>query len=479
MTTYQAILDAADKIDYDDSIRSIKQIAVRTLAEADRDATLFVTEHFNHSYLPDFVMRWDGRPDRFVFLRATSYAQEIEDDVKNLGDRHPMFIQLSQFHSPDETSSGDAIARLNQSASESRALVATIPAIEHFDDLPQTGRMLSSFVMRGGRGVVADGAARAIAQKVDSGFIGAMIADREATADAIDAVEAILDPRSNSEFARLFEAAWISGGAAATDFPGGVRHLGDDISSDILQQLLRVVPAENREFWEQIGETITLDSLAGLHLVGEQPQLQSIMKRAIHRSVANRFDVRRTARSDQQADPFIWQVDSGRLSLRGDGHQGWLGQAPAGNDAERGLPIEAPISLSELSTRCTEAALHISEVGVTDSDGIEVAFSSPEGRDLATSDLFDRVTGTLGESVSVNNVVARVDGRSVPVDYARGTARARTNAKIPAGDLVWAAWNLLASTRGEIRNEILQAVGKQIEPDTANIISDSLDDNPG
>jgi len=464
MTSYQDILDAADVPDYGESLRRIKSIAARTLTEADRSARLLATEHFNHSYLPDFIMQWKNRPDRLVFLRASSYAEEIEEDVVRLADRRPLFLQLSQFRPYDDRPVRSAIDSLDRSAGESKSLVTSIPAIGYLDDSPRTGQMLSSFVMRGGRGVVEDDEAVSISERVESGFDGAMNSDRASTADAIEAVEGVLDPNATAEFTHLFEAAWISGGARAVDFPGGVTSIGEDLSSDLLRKLLDIVSESMTDFWEQIGNAVTLESFRQLHLVGDQPQLQRIMKNAIRRLRANRSSVRKTQRADQREDPFIWQVDEGFPSLRGGGYQAWIGTSsppvPSKDGGQDLYSIDEAVTLSQLSSRAENANLTISDINVSDAADISVRFTSPGDRDVATSALVERVTDSLGTLVRVNDVVARINGKAVRVEFTHGAAKGRTNAIVPASGLIWNAWNLLAETKEERRTELEQVLGR-------------------
>lgn len=459
MITYEDILTAADAPELADAVKNIKQLAARALIEADGDVRLFATEHFNHSYLPDFVMRWSNRPDRFVFLRASSFAEEIEDDVARLADRQPIFVQLSEFRPYEDRPVRQAIDSLARSASGSRSLVASVPAIGHLDDTPRTGRMLSSFVMRGGRGVIEEDGARTLAERVESGFDGAIHSDRQKTADAIAAVEDVLDPRSKTEFTHLFEAAWISSGAPAMDFPGGVTSIGDDLSGEMLNQLLGIVPESLADFWEMVGNAITLESFRGLNLLGDQPRLQSIMKKGIRRLVSNRTSIRKTQRSDQDGDPFIWQVDAGHLSLRGGGYQAWVGTSTVTTVSDDDYMLDEPPSLSKLWARSEDAGLTISNIGVRDADGIAVRFTSPGDRNVATSELVGRVSDSVGTLVRVNDVVARVEGKDLPVDYERGFVTARTNARVSVSGLIWNGWNLLAETDSGVRAALEQALG--------------------
>lgn len=215
MALTDEIAHAIGDPEYGSSVRRVREIAARALKEADSGASVLATAHFNHAYLPDFVLKWPNRrrAERFVFLRASAYAEELEEDVLRLADRHPVFLQLGDFQPVDNEPVRPAIDSLDQSASESRSLVATMLAIGHLDDSPRTGRMLSSFVMRGGRGVIEDAEAESISARVESGFDGAMTSDRDKTADALEVVEGVLDPSSTAEFTRLFEPQRFWGGS--------------------------------------------------------------------------------------------------------------------------------------------------------------------------------------------------------------------------------------------------------------------------
>ncbi|MBS1695777.1 MAG: hypothetical protein JST91_26570 [Actinobacteria bacterium] len=469
MTSYNEILEAADGSESGEAVSRIKKLAAQTLYEADGDMKLLSTEHFNHSYLPDFVMRWPNRPQRFVFLRASAYADEIRDDVVRLADRRPIFVQLSEFLPNNNEPLQQSIDNLSQSAGERRSLVTSMPTIGLLDDSPRTGKMLSSFVMRGGKGVITDSEAQSLALRVESGFDGAMNSDHEATADGIEAVQTVLDPASSAEFTHLFEAAWVSGGASAIEFPGGLTSIGDNLTAELLHQMLDIVPESLSDFWEQIGNAVTLESFAQLNLVGQQPRIQSIMKNAIGRLVSNRCAVLRTQRSDQEVDPFMWQIENGILSLRGGGYQAWVGaSAPSSaSSSDQEFTVDPAPSLSRISTVAEEARLTISDIGVSDADGITVRFASPGLGDVATSDLVERVTETVGNLVRVNEVVALVNGKRVSVDYIKGVASSRTNSKVSVSGLIWNGWNLLAETDEDVRESLANALSAGDENDDA------------
>lgn len=458
MTSYEDILEAASSPDFSDSVQRIKRLAAEALQKADQEASILSTEHFNHSYFPDLVLKWPNRAERFVFLRTSSYAEEIEEDVRNLAGRNPMFVNLSEFRSWDDTPVQESIDALDRSAGTTQSLVASIPAIGYLDDSPRTGRMLSSLVMRGGKGLIEDHQAQRISQQVEFGFTGALESDRDRTAGAITAVENLLDARSSAEFSHLFEAAWISSGASPMDFPGTVTSIGDDLSSSMLRKLLDIVPESIEDFWLQVGKSVTLETFEQLHLVGDQPRLQEIMRSAVNRLTSKKCSVRVTKRADQQQDPFLWQVDHGILSLRGGGYQAWIGSVPVSQEQDEVSIPPAP-SLSLLSTRSDEADLTLSEVNVRGTDDISVTFSTAGDQDVAASDLVERVSNSLGIRATVNEVVVRIEGKEVPVSYPKGLVHARTNAKISVPGLLWCGWNLLADVDQDNRQELQNILG--------------------
>ncbi|MGW0056558.1 hypothetical protein [Nocardia nova] len=455
MTSYDAIQSAAEIPDYEESIRQIKQVAARTIADADNEARLFFTDHFNHSYLPDFVLRWRNRPDRFVFLRASSYAEEIEDDVVSLADKHPIFVPLSKFRPYRDESPRAALDSLGRSASSSKTLVTSVPAIEAIEGprAERTGRILASYVVRGGKGLVEDEVAAAIAERVETGFAGALESDRVRTADAIDAVETLLDPQSIMQFTHLLEAAWISGGGNAVEFPGGPSSVGDQLSAELLRQLLAIVPETAEEFWNKTGNSVNRESFRDLHLVGAQPKLQMMMRTAVSRLTASRCVILGTQRSNQKNDPFLWQVENGALSLRGGGYQAWLSKVPPPSKKDGYFQNPIP-TLDQLTVRAYNADLMISELGVRDREGISVRFATHAAQqNVAFSDLVQRVSVSLGNSVEVDHAVARVEGKPLTIEFDRSTSSLRTSSVASLSVLLWTSWALLGDLSDEYIRE--------------------------
>lgn len=113
---------------------------------------------------------------------------------------------------------------------------------------------------------------------------------------------------------------------------------------------------------------------------------------------------------------------------------------------------------------------------MSDTDGITVRFTSPGQGDVATSDLVERVTETVGNLVRVNEVVALVEGKRVPVDYNRGVAGPRTSSRVSVSGLIWNGWNLLAETDDEVRETLAQVLNRNGEPDRSEDAGDVLSD---
>ncbi|OZC82918.1 hypothetical protein CH274_08050 [Rhodococcus sp. 06-418-5] len=483
-------ISAASRIeDPNESIRELKRIAADTLSTADGRARIVMTSNFNHTYLPDFVVEWPERSankNRPVFLRASALASELEDDVNALKDREPIFLHLSSLladysaqdvavaEDPVQNDSG-AIdvdsSSLDSAAFSSHALVTSLQAISNFStvDATATGRLFSSYVIRGGQGLLeADEAANA-AVLVNDGFSGALDADASRTAAALETVQDILNAPTASQFTHLLEAAWVSSGASALEFPGGVSSLGDKITSELMRELMDIVPVDVSDFWKRLGNAVDLGTFSGLNLVGDQPKLQLLVPAALPKLAARACAIRVTHRIDQKIDPFLWQVEDGLLSLRGAGHQAWLMDKASTSPAGEGLSVTPPPTISRLSNRSVNADIQLVQVDAADSNNT-VSVASNDSRSIASSKALSRIESSLEKSAVVSRAVALVGGtKPLKLSFETGSAAGNTNTRFDAAGLVWNAWSLLADsdedTQASLRKNLFPSETEAIGPD--------------
>lgn len=470
-TDREAIERAALLSDPSESIRDLKRIAVDALTAADPDARIVTMPNFNHTYLPDFVLEWpkrSSRDHRFVYLRSSSYLDELEEDVTSLSDKEPVFLHLSDLEASSRAEGVEvpAVQALDQAAARSHSLVSSISAIGQFRAIEpgrQTGRLVSSYIVRGGQGLIEEDTALRSAEVIESGFQGALEADRGLTLRALEMVEQLLNPTSATQFSHLLEAAWVSSGAPVLEFPGGVTSIGEKLSAILLDELIRLVPAGSEDFWAKVGGSVDLDSFEGLHLVGDQPALQLIIPHALKNLRSRPCAIRRTVRSDQHSDPFIWQVDSGILSLRGAGFQSWFASAPPNGDDE--LFIEELPTINKLAARCKDAGLPLLQIESINPQG-KLSYSSRDESDLTDDTALDEIGRLLGMAAVVSSAAVNLRvGKRLTLNFIEGLATGKTSATFPVRELMIAAWSILTSMSAEQQHELLNVLPFDLQED--------------
>lgn len=449
----------------------IKSLAAQILQRADQDAVLVPTGNFNHSYLPDFVLEWRGgtRLDRHVYLRTSPFSEEIAEDVRTLSDRRPILLQLADLIVPEEGSTEDHSAAvvenvLSETAKSSRSLVTSLPALEQFTapKFVQTGGILSSYVLRGGQGLVAGDAAEESAARVERGFSGAIELDRDSTSEALDVVDSLLDAPSATQFTHLLEAAWVSGGGAPLEFPGPVDSLGGKLSPQLLRELFRIVPADHADFWRNIGRAVDVHSFEGLERSGADEQLQLLMTTALPGMRAKKCLIRRNELAVPKDDPFLWQIDSGSIALRGGGFKSWFSGA-SGLATASDFSIQGPPSITRIESRAANAELPLIGVDVAD-DVRAVSFASSSRVGVAGDALLGEIADTMGSGGLVRKAVTVVGDRDLNLHFATGTASLNTRAELPLEDIGWATWNLLVDLGSdEDRSRLSDVLGRDTQ----------------
>src|SRR5258708_1837608 len=90
----------------DDIVTGVKQAVAQEVTSLSPDATIVLTNYFNHSYMPDLVLEWNDagrRAERPIFLRNDLRPEVTEVEVLSLARRAPVVLSLTAF---DERSAG-------------------------------------------------------------------------------------------------------------------------------------------------------------------------------------------------------------------------------------------------------------------------------------------------------------------------------------------------------------------------------------
>lgn len=149
-----AIHDALGAADDSYSIARIKSLPAGELARLDSRAQIRVTQYFNHTYIPDFVLTWSSGAvrEREVFLRFAQTGPAFERDLARIGPREPTVFALERLNTAaDEQADLHAVSRdagaliLDQSG-----LAPVAEAVKHGDAFVG---LCASAVARTGRGL--------------------------------------------------------------------------------------------------------------------------------------------------------------------------------------------------------------------------------------------------------------------------------------------------------------------------------------
>ncbi|WP_326651876.1 hypothetical protein [Streptomyces anthocyanicus] len=171
-TMRSAIHEALGAHNGDDLIRGVKSVLIHELSALDPAVKIENTGYFNHTFVPDLVMKWgDGarKQERDVFLRFSLRAATVGRDVQALAQGSPVLLALKG------SDAGHEITTVQQELAEAgEVLVTDVPALDEIrsseivpthgdsDDVSErrTGaaspllNLVRTSVMRDGRGLL-------------------------------------------------------------------------------------------------------------------------------------------------------------------------------------------------------------------------------------------------------------------------------------------------------------------------------------
>lgn len=155
MTFVDIVKAAKDTRDADDFISRVKAAVSEQLVSLDPSVEIEDTRYFNHSAIPDLVVKWPREnSSRSVYLRHSYQSVVDASDVEFLGRKEPVLVSLNTHEV-----AGGAVERLVSDSVGATRVLATDPAA--FDVLseatgeetPLTDLVRTNFV-RGGRGLI-------------------------------------------------------------------------------------------------------------------------------------------------------------------------------------------------------------------------------------------------------------------------------------------------------------------------------------
>ncbi|WP_406084989.1 hypothetical protein [Streptomyces virginiae] len=432
----------------------IKDVVARELEETDSRAVVKKTDFFNHTFAPDLVLCWPGENERYVFLKSDTRPDVLRDDVNAVRKHNPIVFALDHV---DAYSTDDVSLRQSKTddtlLADSRGMEILIQS-RHAN--PVVG-LASSAVLQGGRGLLTEVEAHAMAESISAGFRGAQTLDVAATGKATDQITGHFDARRTSRLLRFLSAVWIGSGGSAANFPGEHDVTGD-LDNSALEFLLDLPPIEDYEFWRRIGRNLLLDSISQLKLKGDSENLQYLVESNL--DVLNARACRVVSRSaelgEEGSSSFRWALDREMLSLKGPRNAAYF--VSKMDDLRVEPETGDGISLQELLRRSESRRTPISELELA-TPTRTISYATVHRDDVSHDEELLELSRTFSSAALVQTAVATLLGsRPLVCDFPSRTGKGRTTSKFPLGELVPVALSLLTGLSAGEQSDLQHAM---------------------
>lgn len=191
------------------AITALKTSIANELVADDPTLRIQMTEYFNNTFAPDMVLRWAEQEERQLFLRTNVDWAALMEDVAWVAERRPILMPLQQTERPR------AQDDLQEVAARSSTLVtprSSMAALADEGAPTQLSRLLTSSVLRGGRGVMDNSRAERTVASIDAAYTAAQAAEPAPVVQAVDELEELVDVRNSGVLTRFLQAVWIGSG---------------------------------------------------------------------------------------------------------------------------------------------------------------------------------------------------------------------------------------------------------------------------
>lgn len=423
----------------------IKRAVIGEVCAVDPAAEGHFTEYFNHSVVPDIILRWPGEHrERPVFVRPTGSASMLLRDMPFLSPHRPLVFALEDLGAAaPEIADQTSRESLDHQASSAGAWITDSSGTQAMSDArgqsPTLG-LLSQALVRGGRGVCdAAGIAR-LTSETEAGFAGASSLLAGATRSAVAAIEGHLDDDQSGRLTRLLRAVWEGSGGDLAGFPQTATR--GALTADDLSYLLATTSSGSAAFWRRIGRAVSTPMLARAQVSDPSPNLQALMSASLETLQASGLRLRYEPRRPHEPEGGQrWVVSAGCLAFRaGD----WTAYVAARAEDELPDPDKAqPPDLAELRRRASQHPVPVSQVRLGRSDRV-ITYESKDGGDVLGYQGLDRAAANLGIT-SIEGAVVSLQGEGdVGIDFSANTATGLAGRGIGLGTLMRSVIPLLS-----------------------------------
>ncbi|SOD62224.1 hypothetical protein SAMN06297387_10539 [Streptomyces zhaozhouensis] len=414
----RSIAAAMDEPDDRRMFARVKSIVAHHLRGMDPSVNVTTTEFFNHTHVPDMVLRWPDRPQaahRFVYLRTTSNQEELEDDSRKLPhDKRPVLLALQQF-SPTQHGERTATAR------DATTLLLDAPALQSLQpprEPPGIPHLVSRSVLEGGRGALNRSSTERFLQTMTRGANGAREGQDEPTRAAVEAVSEQMTGEVADRMSSFLAALWQGGGATLATFPVAQRVVGQ-LDETALMYLLQSETIRDTAFWNRVVRLISLPVL--LRTSVDAPEnLQQLMREAV-RQWPSRTCMVTTRATDRGSNAWRWRLESGQLILETPRFHLRTAQTRKSLPRQEGQSLPR---LSEVQARADRFGLPLTSLGMVVTDR-RIGYAGP-GDDISRDSQLMNIGHALEGSESVLEAVTRVPaGALLECSFREGVASAR------------------------------------------------------
>ena len=415
-----AISDALDTRDMVPAFTSVKQLVCNELNRVDPKVEIRRTDYFNHSFVPDIILKWKDGVEREVFLRFIDPAL-LAEDLDRIGIEGPIVFDIGD-HSRTGTSHsniespGKILGRFeNVMMTDTEATSEIRP--ERSANVIMN--MVTSNVLKSGRGEYGQGTTRELFTTAQSGFDGVVGLDPGKVANAMAILNQRFDPDFEHRVERLLQLLWWANGGESAVFP--ITSLDDlSLNAADTQDFLRSVLIGEYEinidsFWSRLADRMSFDLLVGAGPINGSYNLERLMKELTSRLKLSHAAMDSIARPFPPDDVWHWSIFERFLVFSGGD---WKCQfTPQGNRFSQRHEEGVPVTLGEAKVR--SGGIRIEGAELHESSRLVKLTRLESDAAMDDVDSLNFLTDGFNDSDQVQKVVVRVGESEIVADYDR------------------------------------------------------------
>lgn len=445
-TEFQEAMGAAGRLeDASSMVTVIKRAVMNEIRTADPSVSVTFTDYFNHTLVPDLVLRWPTENrERVVYVRPNPSDRWLLDGLDYVSAHKPMVFTLGDLAPAASTTAPDKNRQMLTDKARATDTWITDPsgvaAVSSVRSKQTYLGLLSQALVRGGRGVYGQKEITDLARKTEAGFTASSRLVEPDTWLAVQAIERSLDAEQSGRLTRVLRAIWEGHGGAASTFPTAAS-VGQ-LTDDDLSYLLSAVERASSDFWRRIGRTITTAQLGRVRVDDPSVNMQALVTANLEHLQARGIRVvDEPFRLGESDEVPRWMIAKGCLALRG---LNWTAYVAAKRTEELPPPDDAPVpDLPTLKRRASAGGASVTQVQLGRDDRA-VTYESKDGTDVLDDPGLQQAAADLGIMLAEKAIATLEGARSVGIDFAQKSAVGPTNAVFPLGSLLRGALPLIS-----------------------------------